>query len=823
MHSGVLNDLRIAVRTLRREPGFVFLVALALAVGIGSTATVFGAFNRLLLRPVPGVLDPERAANVLLLATEGSSATAVMRNFSPANLDELSEGATLLTGLASFGPSGSPRVSTPGGAPVRALMADVLYGDFFGVLGVRPAAGRFFRPEETDVDADPLVAVISKDLADKLFGSAGAAPGRTMLVDGRSVQVLGVAGGGFRGTWRWVDADIWLPTSSLAVFNGFPLEGLRDRQIASSVVARLKAGADAEAAEAQLNGILRRIAEERPETSKYWTGQRISLFPGLGLPSDALRPMSSMLRLFGGLVALVLLIACANVATLLLARNVARRGGIATRRALGASPMRVARYHLTESLFLALLGSTAGLGVAWLLGVPFRSIRLPGLPTFGAFAVDVRVLGFGAVAAVVTALLFGAVPAVLAGRFDLGETLRGGGETGTARLEGARRFLSAGQVAVSTTLLVGAMLLARSVHGLMSIDTGFAVDEIATVDLGTPDNLGKTVDLPVVYRELLGEVERAHGVEGAALDMAGPFSLSGSQIALADTPLRNGLTAAIRPVSAGWWSLLNVRIMRGDPFAEGEWQTGAPVPVVLTAALARHLFGTTDVLGRAVHMNLGPDVPGQGEIVAVTADMRVPSEPAQAIEAFFVPIESFPYLKSVTLLLRTSRLDADVVQGVRRAVEQAVPNVAGVTPVPLLGALTARISEQRALRLLLGLLSAMAVGLATVGLYGVVSFAVARRTREIGIRIALGAERARIARLVLTDAATIVGTGTLVGLAGGLTLSALLQRWLFGIRPVDPVSYAAAAALFALVALLACWAPTRAATRADPLEVLRAG
>ncbi|MHB1194836.1 MAG: ABC transporter permease [Longimicrobiales bacterium] len=820
MHPGVFTDVRIAARTLRREPGFVFLVVLALSVGIGSTATVFGTVNRLVWRPVPGVPDPTRAVHMVALTAEGTSISTGWFSSTRAELEELREGATLLTGLASFGFSGSPRVSGPGGAPVRVAMQAV-YGDYFGILGVHPAAGRLFRADETGVDADPLVAVISQDLAAKLFGSAEEAAGRTMLVDGRSVQVLGVAGGGFRGTLRAHETDVWLPYSSLAVFNGFSLGDLRDRRMADWVVARLQGRADAESAEAQLNSVLQRIVEERPEGGESLGSQRLLLLPGLSLPPEALEPTYAMLRLFGGLVTLVLLIACANVATLLLARNVVRRGAIATRRALGASPTRIARYHLMESLLLALLGSMAGLGVAWLLGLPFRSIRLPGLPTFGAFGIDVRVLAFAAAAAVVTALLFGAAPAVLAGRMDLGETLRGGGSTGTARFEGPRRLLSAGQVAVSITLLVGAILLARSMQGLLAVDTGFAVDDIATVDLGTPDDLGKAADLPVVYRSLLDEVRRARGVEGAALDMAGPFDRAGSQIALPETPLSNGLTAVIRPVSAGWLSLLDVPVLRGRPFAEREWETGAPVPVVLTAALARRLFGTTDVIGRAVHMNLGSDAPG--EVVAVTADMNVPSEPARAIEAFLIPIESFPYLKSVTLLLRTSRLDAEVVSGVRRAVEQVVPSVVGVTPAPLLGSSSAQFSEQRGLRLLLGLLSAMAVGLATVGLYGVVSFGVARRAREIGIRIALGAERARIARLVLADAAIIVGGGTLVGLTGALILSALLQRWLFGIEPVDPVSYAAAALLFSLVALLACWAPTRAATRADPVEVLKAG
>lgn len=815
----VLADLRTAVRSLRRAPGFVLLAVLTLGVGVGSTATVFGMANQLLLRPVPGVGDPDRAAYVELSAAPGAHL-----RYSPAlntpDFDELRAGTDLLSGIAVYENNGFRRVSANGQHTVLAF-TESIYGDYFGVLGVQPSEGRLLTADESL--GDPRVAVISERLRRELFGDAGKVAGRTILVDGQSVTVLGVAGDGFQGARRSLEAQMWVPFSALTLYNGFSRESLTDREVRmhQKFVARLRHGVRPEQAEAQIRTVLEGIARAHSD-DEYLGRVTATLLPGLRVPPERARSTYASLRVFFVVVGLVLLMACANVATLLLMRNVTRRGAIATRRALGASPGRIARYHLAESALLAALGTAVGLLVAWLVAIPFAGQRMGrGMPAFTSFHMDVRVLLFAVVASVVTLVGFGAVPAMLAGRFHLSGALRTAGGFDTQRMAGIRRILCAGQIAVCIALLTGAALLVRTLRNLSAIDTGIQIERVATVDLGQPANLGAPSALPDVYRDLVAAVRGVSGVEDAAMDAGGPLAgRSTTDIAFPERPDQT-LPAVIRPVTPGWFDVVRLPMVRGEPWRDGDWRPGStPVPMVLTSALAHQLFGNSEAVGRTLLVRISLDGMQEARVVGVSRDVGLPDQPDRPLDAFFVPLSSFPF-KPVTLVVRAASFNQQVGRGIRQAVQRVLPNSVPPDLTPLTAQLGHAFADQRALGRLLTLLSTLAAILASVGLYSVIAFSVAQRRRELGIRVALGAEDRRIAGLVLGDAASIVGVGTAAGLAGAYMLSILLANRLYGVTQVDPISYAAAAVLFALVAAAACWMPTRAAMRADPVEALR--
>jgi putative ABC transport system permease protein len=823
MLKDLFADLRTAVRSLRREPGFVLLAVLTLGVGVGSTATVFGMVDQLLLRPVPGVADPDRAAYVVFEPAPGEHfryPPELNTGLNADDFDELRAGTDLLSGIAGYGNNGDWQVSADGQHTVQAF-TESIYGDYFGVLGVHPSEGHLLTADESM--GDPRVAVISEKLRQELFGTGGEVAGRTIQVDGQTVTVLGVAGDGFQGARRSLRAQMWVPSSALTLYNGFSTEDLRDRrfQLCQYLVARLRPGVRPEQAEAQIRPVLEGIARAHPDDDEL-RHVTAMLLPGLRVPPETTRYTYASLRAFAVVVGLVLLIACANVATLLLMRNVTRRGQVATRRALGASPGRIARYHLAESALLAAFGTAVGLVVAWLVAVPFAGQRVArGMPAFTGFHLDVRVLAFALVASVLTLTIFGAGPAMLAGRFDLSGALRAAGGSDTQRMAGVRRLMSAGQIAVCITLLSGAALLVRTVRNLYAIDTGISIDGLATVDIGQPANLGAPSALPDVYRDLVIATEGVSGVEGAAMDAGGPLAgASGTAIASPERPDRT-TPAVVRPVTPGWFDVVRLPMVRGAPFRDGDWRPGStPVPMVVTSALAQRVFGSTDVIGRTLLARISSDGMQEARIVGVSRDVRLPDKPDKSLDAFFVPLSSFPF-KPVTLVVRAHSFDQQVGTGIRQAVQRVLPDAVPPDLVPLTAQLGNAFTAQKSLGRLLELLSVLAAILASVGLYSVIAFSVAQRRREFGIRVALGAEDSRIARMVLGDAAAIVAVGTAAGLLGAYMLSILLANRLYGIAQVDPISYAAAAALFALVAAAACWTPTRAAMRADPMEALR--
>lgn len=809
----LLHDIRAAVRTLGREPGFVAIVVVTLAVGVGSTAAVFAMVNQLLLRPLPGVADGA-AAGYLQFSDPGSP---YKTGVSQPVFDELRRSIPSITGMASYS-RGHMNARVGDERPVTALL-QLVYGDFFEVLGVRPAEGRLLRAAETATTETPPPVVLSEAFRARLFGADAEVVGRLLYLNDDPVQVVGVTAGGFAGPERGESVDVWLPHGVLVSLYGRTPEWMVDpaSERHQNVLVGLPAGASTAAMESRIGQLLDRLATADPEHAERLAALEARVFPGLSVTPDLRDRTHATLRVLALIVGVVFMIACANVANILLIRNVSRRGAIATRRALGASTARIARQNLLENTVLALLGTAVGLGIAWCVTLPFQHEQLFGMPAFEGFTIDARVLVFAFATAACAVMIFGTIPAALAGRFDLSGALRDSGGRETGRLTTVRSLLSAGQIALSLALLIGGILLTRTVQNLYAVETGFTIDDVWTMYLNAPSG-ATSAELVAFQRGILDAVEETPGVEGAALDFYGPHSRSSfmGEIGLPETVPADRLRTQAMPVTPGWLELYEVEMVSGRPFAQGDLRAGSGV--VLTTSLAERLFGTPSAAGRRVSLRAFSEE--TVEVIGVTADLRMAHAPDESVDAILFPMIDMPPFPFV-LQFRARNSDPATISAVQAAVERAATD----QPVPEALSLAERVdiihSEQRVFGRMLMLLSTMALAMAGIGLYGVVAFAVAGRRREFGIRVALGAGSSRIARLVFRYAGSIIVLGTLTGLIGAYALSQILQSRLFEVAPVDALSYTLAAALLGVVAAFACWIPASRAMRVNPVDTLQ--
>ena len=700
------------------------------------------------------------------------------------------------------------------------MQGSAVFGDFFDVLGVRPRSGRLIHANETGFDVDQRLAVITPDLEARLFGRESAV-GRTIRANGSALEVVGVVDHGFTGAERGDDYAVWVSYPALAPLLGTTTERLLDRRTVSHrhLLARLAPGAEAESATLQVEAIMGRIRDAEPESAEWLMNLRPQVFPGLNISPQWQTRTRATLRVLSGVVLLVLLIACANVANLLIVRNAGRRGVLATRRALGASAGRIAREEIACSLILAIAGAAGGLAVAWVLAIPFRGQSLLRMPVFDSFAIDWRVLLFAASAALITTVLFGALPAIFAGRFDLAGAMRDGGGRETGRLTIVRWAMATGQVALSLTLVVGALLLGRTLQELQAVDTGFEVENVAALDMGMLDwpagEEGRTL-----RRELIESLNALPSVEDVAEDMYGPHGgrMMG-QVNLPDAAAEERLTAVHWPVSENWFGLFGVQLVAGRTFTPSESSHSELTAVLLSASLAQRLFGSQDAVGREIDVISGGS--RRVQVVGVTEELTSATDPDVPMDAFFVPARFAP-LSFFSLMVRTQELTPGALQSIRTTVEAAVPSAPVADPLPLKDRIRRIHSERRVFGQLLGILAVMAATLTAVGLYAVVAFSVSGRRREFGIRMALGAGSERIAGLVLRHTLGMLAAGLAAGVMGAYLLSAVLESRLFGVGRVDVASYGGAMIGFAVIAGLAAWIPARAATRVDPVGSLAA-
>jgi len=793
------RDVRFALRSLLRSPAFSTVAVLCLALGIGANAALFSVLNAVLLRPLP-FAEPDRLVRIYEKTAEKQGSVSV------ANFLDWQEQSTGFERLAAY-QDGS--LNLQGGAEPERVSSVAATANLFTLLRVRPLLGSTFS-EGADRTGAPQVAMVGEDLWRTRFGADPSLVGRVIQLNGLPHTVIGVMPRSFDFPAGGDATDVWVPYH------------FTDQEIANrgshflAVVGRLKDGTSLEQATAQLVAVAARIEKEYPSQQ---TGRSVRVQPLRDTLVGDVRP--ALLILFGA-VAMVLLIACANMANLLLARAAVRQREVAVRLALGATRARLVRQFLVESLALSLAGAALGLLLAqWSLAA-LAPLAESALPIFHEFPLDGRVFAFLLAIALFSGLVFGIVPALQASRADVRDTLADGGtkSTGSRRQRLFRSGLVVFEIAVSLILLVGAGLLLRGFLALSGTEPGLLSDHVLTAHLPVPDAQlpGST---PRLFRPALQEIRNVAGVRSAAVVSMlpiqnawtnGGFAIDGRP---APAPGQSP-SAEIRMASPGFFQALGIPILRGRDFTETDGEKGPDV-VIVNATLARQHFPSEDPIGRRLLLGTTPFT-----IAGVVGDIRQAGLDVEPLAEIY-----FPYgldagmLGDAVLVMRTAVPPASVATEVRAAVRRVDPTLPLYDVLSMEEVISRSLASRRLNLWLLGIFAGMALVLAATGLYGVISYLVAQRTREIGVRIALGAQTADVIGMVMRQAAGLTGTGIAVGLAGALAFTSVLQSLLYRVSARDPLTYAALAALLAFVSLIATWLPAWRASRVDPILAIR--
>ena len=811
MLEAFLQDIRYGARVLAKHKGFTLVAVLTLALGIGANTAIFSVVNELLLRPLP-YSDAERIVMLWEVTPEGRRENTTSR----ANFMGWREQSTTFESMAAFS---DQRLNLTGDGDPEEVSAQLATPELFQVLGVNPMMGRSLTPEDAKPGAANVV-VLGHGLWQRRFGGDQRMIGKSIMVNGAPVTVVGVLPAGFQwhiksrsGTGK--PAEMWLPLP-------MPTEGpgLNGRFL--SVVARLKPGASLEQAGTEMKTIHSRLEQDDPEHNKGFGTEVIPLreqFVGNVRPA---------LLILLGAVGLVLLIACANVANLLLSRAAAREKEIALRTALGASRMRVVRQLLTESVLLALLGSLLGLLIAWWGMSALVAISPHDLINLEGVGINVTVLAWTLAISLATGIIFGLVPALEATRLNLNDALKEGGKGTGGQGSRSRRLRSAlvvAEVALALILLVSAGLLIKSFARLQKIDTGFNTENVLTMVVRLPD--GKYKEDPQVISFFRQAGERIRALAGVrAVGMVNFLPLYGGLGSATDftiegrpePPPGQAPGTSVRVADSGYFGAMSIPLLRGRNFTDIEDSEARHV-VIISESLAREHFPGEDPLGKRISVDMF-DKPTPTEIVGVVGDVRYDSLTDKARPTVYFPHPELTY-SFMTLVIRTTGDPAEMAPAVRRELstidpEQPVSDVRTMNQV-----MADMLGRARFNTLLLGLFAVLATLLAAIGIFGVMNYSVTLRTRELGLRMALGAQPGRVLMLVLRQGLLLTLIGVGIGLAGAVVLTRLMSSLLFGVDATDPATFAAIALLLMIVSLIACYIPARRATRIDPMTALR--
>jgi predicted permease len=811
----LIQDLRYGARMLWKSPGFTGVAVVVLALGIGANTTIFSLINGLLLRPLVGVEAPEKLAAVY--TSDYSSG----RYGSSSYPDYISfrEGANAFEGLAAYEPAVA---SLTGNDEPQRLRGQAVTGNYFKVLGVGTAAGRTLLPEDETATSGNPVVVISHNLWQRRFNSDPTLINRTINLDGRAHTVVGVAAENFRGLHLGLPPEFWQPMIPPA--NKPEARGSRGLQI----VGRLKEGATPEEANAQVTAIFARLAEDYPETNRGTLERPDEPRPVTVVTESRFGPqqrktiagVTGMLML---MVGLVLLIACANVANLLLARASARRREIAIRLALGSSRFRLVRQLLTESMCLALLGGFVGL-LLTLWTSDFLPKFFPAEDAGGLdLSVDWRVLGFTFGLSVLTGVLFGLAPALQASRPNLLSALKD--DTGAPEVRGFGRFglrnvLVVLQVALSLVLLICAGLFMRSLRAASTADPGFNAENVLLTSLEMPGVKMGREEQQLFYRRVQEQVSALPGVRSTALAYIVPISGGGMRTGVRvegyqpqpneDTELNTNI------ISPDYFKTLGIPLVQGRDF-NAEDRAAAPGVVIVNEEFARRYFSGANALGKRVRTDSeGPYL----EVVGVVKNAKYRSLLEEPLPFFYTPLGQ-KRVSSISLLVRTDGDPLTMLPAVRAELKNLDKNLTLYQINTLTAQLAEALANERMVAVLLSVFGVAALLLAAVGLYGVMSYVVAQRTHEIGVRMALGAQAGDILKMVLRQGLVLLAVGGLVGLTAAFALTRLMASLLYGVSATDPVTFVGITLLLAFVALLACYIPARRATKVDPMVALR--
>ena len=804
------GDTRFALRTLRRSPALAGAAIVTLALGIGANAAIFAAVNAVILQPLP-FAEPKR---LFALGENNPEKNWHMETAAPANLLDWRERVPAFRDIAAYSPY-SPRLTLTGVGAPRLLRHVNVTGNFFALLGVRPALGRAFVDAET-WRTGARVAMLSDRAWRELFGSDPAIVGRSIRVEGLPTQVVGVMPAGFN--FPVEDVDIWTPTA----WNPANRAQIFFRRAHwMRPIARLAPGVSPEQANAQFQHVVERLKQEYPVTNRIMGAGMVPLHDYL--VGDTRRPLLVLL----GAVALLLLIACANVGNLLLVQAAGRERELSVRVALGAGRQRIVRQALTESLVLSALGGAAGLALGWAGTRALVTLQPEGMLRVRDFGLDWQVFGYVFALTTLSGLLFGLAPAVAAGRRMPADALREGGRGGTRgrRMRRWGDMLVIGEVALALMLTIGAGLLVRSLWVLRHVDPGFRPEGVLTVAVSLPDVGYDTPDkLQLFYDGLLARVRALPGVTDAALTSPLPLTGTGytSDYSIASRPQGEyGTEVTHRRVSPGYFKAMGVPILQGRDFTSADASDKEPV-VIINEALARLSFRDQSPIGQRLANDRTPDSSTVwNTIVGVVGNEHMTSLSIEPKIEIFSPYTQ-DRVESMTLVARTRGDPAMLAPPIRRVVAEMDANLALGTIRPMSEVHGQSLARERFVTTLLLVFAGVGLALAVIGVYGVLAQLARRRTREMGIRIALGAPAARVRWLVVRHGLQLVLVGLVIGTSLSLVATRGLRTLLYHVAPADPLTFVAVSALLALTGVLAAWLPAVQASRADPAVALRA-
>jgi predicted permease len=810
----IRQDVAYATRLLHRTPVFTLTAILSLTIGIGANAAIFSLADALLLRPRPGISDPATLVDV-----GRTQRGQGFDNMSYPNYVDYRDRNTVFSGLASYR-FGSEPMGLAGRTGAERVFGAPVSGNYFDVLGVRMALGRGFLPSEDRAGASEPVTVLSHRLWQRRFEGARDILGRTIHLNGRPFTVVGVTAPGFVGN-TLMDTDLWIPTTT------YPVTAARDPGMLTNraavwmvAVGRLKPGVTLEQARAQMAAIARDLEREYPRENEE---KGVALAPSHRLPGFMRTYVAAFVTLLFALVGLVLAIACTNVAGMMLARSLARAREVAVRIAIGAGKARIVGQLVTESLLLSTVGAAGGLLLAvWMI----RALRalLPSLPVLLALEIqlDWRVIAFSVALALSTGVLFGLVPALQAAKTDLTSAIKNDGPAAGPRRLRLRQAFVVAQVAMSVLLVVVGVLLARSLRNAGAIDPGFEVSdvEVASVDFrlaGYGQDRGRAVQ-----EQILTRVEQLPSVRSAAY--AANLPLIGSGLGLGplttagaspDSPDR--IRADWNVVTPRFFETMRTRLSSGRSFRRADLET-SPAVAIVNETFARRAWPGEQAVGKTLEHHREPK--RVLHVVGVARDGKYRSLGEEPRAYIYVPLAQ-NYMADLSLLVKTDgRLAASDVRAVVRQIDPNLPvvHIATLAETTAVGLLPHRLAAGIA-----GAFGLVGLALAAIGIYGITAYNVTQRTREIGVRVALGAARADVLRLVIGQAMRMSATGAAMGLLLAAGATRLLGTLLYGVQPLDPASFASGAVLFCALAFAASLAPARRAAALDPVEALRTG
>jgi predicted permease len=830
-----MNDLKFAIRQLLKNPGFTAVAVLTLALGIGANTAIFTVINALMLRSLP----VKEAGELVLIATRSASAE-LNQSFDYPFYEALRDGTGKLTGLFIAGGTGTRErliVSGNTSASAEFVAAQMVSGNFFSVLGVPALLGRTLLPSDDQSGNPQPVMVISHGFWQRRFGGDHSVVGKTVTFNDVPFTIVGVAPPGFFGFQPGENPDLWWPIQMIPQVDRDPAgRRLKEGYISFRLMGRLAPGAERSETEAELRVEFQRWLQQHADVK--WSSeerqshfaQQLDLESGhsgyTGLRHRFRQPLVVLMTI----VAVVLLIACANVASLLLARAAARAREFSVRSALGAGRLRLIRQLLTESMLLA--------GMSGLLGLLFAQAGTRGLLSFMELqanpisfnlAPDMRVLLFTMGAALITGILFGLAPAFRSSRIDLASALKGSSGTlaGSASRQRLNQALVVTQVALSLVLLIGAGLFVRTLRNLKSADMGFDRENVVQFSLDFTERF-EPARRTALYKELLAHLERLPGVKAASLHNPGLLSGSGwtqKVVPEGKVPDPNDLYCHGMRIGPRFFETLGINVVSGREFNVQDERSGGADPGVLRTAiinekLARRYFGDVNPLGKRFYSPGQPE--RKFEIVGVVKDAKYRSLRQESPPTFYVPFfqESAPG-QGIIFAFRTSADPRAAIASLHSVIRE-VDAAARVRTVKTMDeVVNASVHQERVIAQLGGFFSIFALALACLGLYGVLSFAIVQRTREIGMRVALGAQRHHILSLVIGHGVRLSLLGAVIGVAGAFAATRLVSSLLFGVAPSDPTTFVGVSLLLLLVGVLASWLPARRAAKVDPMEALR--